>query len=312
MSVKSPTTGVEVIAYLEAMSRGGLLHNSRTADGIMIGSLSVAFMESMSTCESSVIENQNINIFCNDIEIGERVFHSKGCLACLTQIQYILDQRLELIKDSGLESEIIDEKIKQTIGMETGPDDTNQYEYGICKYSCQQCVLENVNQTIDITLNSNFDQHCNMPDFQNAFAKGLTSQLTQEFQQQDTLSTTLNTTNENMTRLLVEMMTSDIGVQSFLTNVYQGLLTSQNITIGKESTSLYIRDMSQTINFSQVFSVMTQQYSSVRASLSDKTSTVDVTEINRINQEYFENLVEEIKDITVNSGIDLIYVLIGF
>ena len=137
------------------------------------------------------------------------------------------------------------------------------------------------------------------------FAKGLTSQLTQEFQQQDTLSTTLNTTNENMTRLLVEMMTSDIGVQSFLTNVYQGLLTSQNITIGKESTSLYIRDMSQTINFSQVFSVVTQQYSSVRASLSDKTSIVDVTEINRINQEYFENLVEEIKDITVNSGIDL-------
>lgn len=311
MSVTPPTSGYEVIAYLEAMSRNGMLHNSRTADGIMVGSISVAFINSISTCESSIIQLQNIGIFCENEDVGNKVFNSKGCRECLANVSHILEQRAQLIEDSDVDKEVFSEEIKQTIGMGTGDNGEDRYEFGICKYACQQCVLENVNQSIDVQLHSNFEQYCSMPDFQNAFATGLTDQLLRELQQQDTVADTMNTTNENITDLLVGTMTSSIDIQSFLTNIYQGLLTAQNIQIGSGSTSLYVRDMSQTINFSQVFSVVTQQYSDIRASIDSEVSIISVAELEVINTEYFTNLIDDIASIAQDSGINIAMLLAG-
>ena len=305
MSVTPPSNGYEVIAYLDSMNRSGLLHNSRTTDGIMIGSLSVAFIDSLTTCESSIIQHQNISVNCENLGIGNDVLNSRGCQECLKQVQHIIEQRAQLIYESDLPDEMFSDEIKSTVGIGTGVNGEDRYEFGICKYACQQCVLENVNQTIDVHLDSNFDQLCNMPDFQNAFATGLTNQLLREFQQQDTVASTLNTTNEDMTGMLVSMITSSIDVQSFLVNVYQGLLTSQNIRIGQGSTSLYIRDMTQTINFSQVFSVITEQYSNIRSNMSTQISIVNVAELEQINTEYFASLVDDIRAIAVDSGISI-------
>ena len=297
---------VDTINQLE---KQGLLNNQRTTDGIFTAGLATAFFTSVTHCAVSDIQTQTVRIGCGSAEMTDVIRQNRSCLTCIEQVDRAIKLRRQLYEDAAkLDSSItIPETSSDIQRAITGlsPNDESsddQYVFGVCRYACLECVIENASQRAQVRIAQDMGD-CDTPNFELSFASSLQTQLQNEIDQQDNITNSIGKDSTSISMSISNLILS-ITSESWYKDVYRGLALSQNIEISPDSTSLYIDGLSQTLTFADTFSIVEHNYSEIRSSITGNSS--ESGEINTVDlSPSFNDMLNEIKLYAEDRGISI-------
>ncbi len=253
---------------------GGLLMSAMYAaqdngqwDGSSVNSViasvvSVGFLQSTLTCKQSFIAQQSTQIGCASATLGDAVATNANCVACKAVIASLEALQTALQNDAHANNS---NYTPQT------PDPALvaalQGNEGACRFVCLQCVAEDVNQNLQMTVDASCQT--NTQSFLSAFSSGMSqaaeSQLTIHQDALKKMGYQIQSQNDIKT-LAIQM--SDAITQMTTTNAINSLqqqaLNIQRTIIEPDSTSIVLQHINQSITVNMFASLASSVYNDAR------------------------------------------------
>jgi len=300
--------GADTLARLYRLQDTGQLDGS-SANSIISNVVSYGFARATLICKQSFVNQQSQSIQCNNPVLGDLVRNNANCLTCIERAQAVYDDRLALEKEAAARNpayvpQILDKNLFiGYFGLASTHHD------GVCKYVCEQCVVDNVSQNIQMHITA---QCAVNPDFVTAFVNGMTVQARNEIEQrrQGLVKTGAKiSSDKDIDQLSIHMATSlkQMLTLTQINSLNQRALNVQNISIEPGSTSVAIQNAEQTISASMFASIISN-------TMTDKhiQNSIDYTQKQKQIEleEKFASLLESLKT-TVSTMQDLLLSTIG-
>ena len=257
--------GSSTIARLYNLDSHGQL--STSASGIIADIVSFGFVSASLSCKQNFIDSQQISVNCDNADLGAAVSQNPNCIDCKAKMQAVIDLRNKLEQDAhaknpGYTIQVADPAL---VSKFNGRNPNNND--GICKYACLQCVIEDVEQTLQMNIDASCQTNTN--SFISAFTSGMSYQAEYHLtQQQEALkSSGIDITSQNDIKNL-SIQVSDSIVQMTqnvsLNALQQQALNIQSTIIEPESTSVVIDHLVQTISLSMFATLASATYNDTR------------------------------------------------
>lgn len=258
--------GSNLIGRFVSLDDNGQL-NDITSSGIVTNIISAGFSEALSTCEQAFLASQSVKVNCDNTKIGELVRNGKNCEFCLTNVALLMVDRDKLEKqaaslNSSYTPQTVSTNVLRDINGSSGDMST-----GICRYVCQQCVVENISQ--ELVLNISSDCRVNTTDFRTAFTNAMTNHAANYISQhKDSLNQTGADIQSQLDvdRLSIAMSNtiSNMTTNSTLQSLQTAGVAIQEMTIASGSTSLVVDNVSQSMSVTQFNSVTSSIFTDTR------------------------------------------------
>jgi hypothetical protein len=257
------TEGAVTLTRLYMLEQNGQLDAS-TTNGIIANIISYGYTTASVRCQQSFINQQTQEIDCSNTVIGDIVrTQNPNCDECKALAKQVAESR------DNLEAEahrLNPTYLPQTVDPEIAAvyfglrDD---HADGICKYTCLQCVAEDVSQNIQMRITA--DCQVDTEEFINAFVNGMSLQAENELtQHQDALASTgLKIQSQDDVKTLSIQIADTIRQMTLvkqLNGLNQDALNIQNIRINPGSTSVAIQNAKQAISVSMFASLISKTY----------------------------------------------------
>jgi len=296
------TPGADTIARLYKLGEKGQIDAS-TPNSIIATIIAYGFTTASVTCQQSFVNQQSQIIKCNKGGQGPKVQANQNCLDCKALAQKVYDSRVQLEADAAAKNpnytaQVLDPQIFQEY---FGLDNNND---GVCKYVCEQCVLENVSQNIQMHVTAECD--VGTSTWISSFVNGMTIQGENELTQRQAAlkNTGLQIATQQDVKSLAFQMADTIKTMTSLTQINglnQWALNIQQVKIDDLSTSVAIQNAEQTISLSMFASLISKTY----------TDTVILNSIDYSQQQKFieldtsfSNLIDSLQStITTMEGL---------
>lgn len=282
------------------MQTTGNLGQNNTANGVFANIVAYGFVFAHQKCSSSVVINQKISINCNE-NLGSIVENNRNCLACKRAVDeaIILRRKLEfdaVTLNPNYKTKIINETLLTKITGTKGVYDTqgyNNFNDGVCKYICKQCVLENIEQNIHANISVSCEQDTN--SFSSAFLSGMATKAKAEVLKfSDGLNNYGNedvkvnpfTKDSDSTKLGIRIAAGlkEITTIRLLENIKATAFIMQGVTIQEGSTSIMLDHVEQSVSFTLVAGIVSKFFRDdiIKGSINYSTSK-QIAELERKN-----------------------------
>lgn len=260
----SSTEGALTLSRLYLLEENGQLDTS-TTNGIVANIISYGYTTASVQCKQSFVNQQTQEIDCNNKIIGDIVrTQNPNCDECKALAKQVADSRdaleLEAHKlNPSYVPQIVDPEIKLAyFGLL--PDGSD----GICKYTCLQCVAENVSQNIQMKITA--DCAVDTEEFINAFVSGMSLQAENELTKHQAAlqSTGVAIQSQDDIKTLSIQIADTIRQMTLvkqLNGLNQDALNIQQIKVNPGSTSVAIQNAQQAISLSMFASLVSKTYS---------------------------------------------------
>ncbi len=260
------TPGASVLATLYFLDSHGQLSNS-SANGIVSSVVSVGFITASLTCKQSFISSQILSTNCNNAVLGDAVRKNINCVDCKAKMQEILDLRNKLENDAH---QINPNYIIQTPNpnlLKQFNGNSDDHDDGICQYACLQCLVKDVEQTLQTTIDVTCQTNTN--SFISAFTTGMSNQAEAELtKHQEALKNAgYDITSQNDIKSLSIQMADSITQMTqnvSLNALQQQALNIQQTIIEPESTSIVIQHLVQSITLDMFSTLASATYNDAR------------------------------------------------
>jgi len=304
----SKTSGADVLARLYFLEGNGQLDSS-TTNGILSNIISYGYTVATVQCTQAFVDEQVYDFECTDTAYGAAVLASANCQACISSANAVAAARTQLDKDAHALNPnyvipTLDPGISSAYFGAVSPAD------GICAYVCEQCVLANTNQTIQMQLVA--DCSVETDEFRTAFTSAMSLQAETELTQHQAGLTNTGVEIQkaddirNMSIQLADTIQQMTSVKQ-LNALKQNALNIQSMTITAGSKSVVIQNASQSISASMMTSLVSRVYNdtAVQNSIdySQKQQTIQV-------ETNFNDLVQSLS-VTVNTMNKLLMNTLG-
>ena len=296
------TPGADTIARLYKLGEKGQIDAS-TPNSIIATIIAYGFTTASVTCQQSFVNQQAQIIKCNQVGQGRRVQANQNCIDCKALAQQVYDSRMQLeadaqAKNSNYTPQVLDQQLyDEYFGFDNNND-------GVCKYVCEQCVLENVSQNIQMHVTAECD--VGTSTWISSFVNGMSIQAENELTQRQAAlkNTGLQIATQQDVKSLAFQMSDTIRQMTSLTQINglnQWALNIQQMKIDDGSTSVAIQNATQSISLSMFASLISKTY----------TDTVILNSIDyQQQQKYieldtsFSNLIDSLQStITTMEGL---------
>ena len=261
-----------MLARFYALDDNGQLDSS-TANSIVANTVAYGYVIANVQCQQSFVDEQVQDFECTNAVIGNLVQNSKNCKECKALAAQVAQSRAALEEDAHkLNPDYVIQKVDPALETAyTGPGgDANA---GVCKYICEQCVVENVSQNIQMRIVEECSSRVTQDEFINAFTSGMSIQAENEINRHlnQLKSTGLDIkSQDDVKRLALEMATTirDMTTITQLSSLNQDALNIQETKITPGSTSVAIQNSTQAISMSMFASLVSRRYTDLNVQTS--------------------------------------------
>jgi hypothetical protein len=260
------TDGAQLLATLYFLDSHGQLANS-SANGIVSSVVSVGFITASLTCKQSFISSQLLSANCDNAVLGDAVANNVNCIDCKAKMQAVVDLRNKLEADAH---QINPNYLIQTpdpILLKQFNGNFGDRSDGICQYACLQCLVKDVEQTLQTTIDVSCQTSTN--SFISAFTTGMSNQAEAELtKHQEALKNAGYdiTSQSDIKSLSIQMadsitqMTQNVSLNA----LQQQALNIQETIIEPESTSVVIQHLVQSISLDMFSTLASATYNDAR------------------------------------------------
>ena len=264
--VGSGSQGSNLIARLYSIQDNGGLPNN-TVQGIVTNIISTGFQKATTTCEQSFLASQGISINCDNTSIGSLVSNNRNCEYCLANVATVEKDR-ELLEQQAFTlnpSYVVQSASDEIVNTIKGRDGT--YVNGICKYVCQQCVVENVDQKLVLQVTNEClvttDQF--ISTFSNAMTNEASTYISEYREVLNTTGTQIET-DLDVDTLSVSMSNTLKSMVSLTTlqSLQSAAIAIQEMNISSGSTSIAVDNLSQSMSVTQLNSLTSAIFTDAR------------------------------------------------
>jgi hypothetical protein len=276
------TDGAQLLATLYFLDSHGQLANS-SANGIVSSVVSVGFITASLSCKQSFISSQVLSANCTNALLGDAVSKNQNCVDCKAKMQAIVDLRNKLEADAH---QINPNYIIQTpnpILLKQFNGNFGDRSDGICQYTCLQCLVKDVEQTLQTTIDVSCQTSTN--SFISAFTTGMSNQAEAELtKHQEALKNAGYdiTSQKDIKSLSIQMadsitqMTQNVSLNA----LQQQALNIQQTIIEPESTSIVIQHLVQSISLDMFSTLASATYNDARVqdavNYSEQVKTIQI------------------------------------
>lgn len=306
----------DILARMYKLYDSGQILSS--PNSIIANVISYGFIQASYTCQQSFVNQQSQDIQCDDNVTGERVRNNINCHLCTEQAKALVQKREALeAKARQLNPNYTPQTVSE-VSARNYNGYANTYVDGICRYVCQQCVVENTQQNIQmrITAECKYDTQ----DFRTAFLKGMSLQAQTELSRMvEALRNTgaklssqadLDQAAFNMAFSLTQI-TSD----KQLSSMRSAALNLQKMSIAPHSTSVVIQNASQSISASAFTSLISHMYtdSNVKNAIRYDTVAPGIDKVTNLNDTIrrLSNAATTIQDLLTTTLGQIVLILIA-
>ena len=255
----SDLPGAQILSRLYALEHQGQL-GTKSVNGIVNNIIAFGYTVATTRCQQAYVAQQTIDFSCVGKEAGESVANNPNCAYCQKVIKDLVAGRVELEKEAARKNtNYKPQKANEALENAVTTDLTEN----ICQYMCQQCVMRNVEQDLQMRIVDSCE--INTENFMDAFEAGMTSAAKAalasnsksmakagiNIQNQDNL----NSFSEQISNTLRSMTTINL-----LNSLKSDALVAQNITVDPNSTSVVLQNIKQSINVSMMASLTSRYY----------------------------------------------------
>jgi len=244
------------------LDRKGALHGN-TANGVVSTIVAYGISTASTTCTESFEGDQTIDLECNNPVIGNLVRNNKNCKNCREQVATLIQEREYLEEKAHQLNPNYQKQVPSPALLDQLKGPQGDYTNGICAYVCDQCVIKDVSQTLQL----NMTEKCEVKtrNFRNAFVSGMIDQAAAEItRHQDALNATGANiqTQDNVKSLAVHVANSiqQITNTKVLTQIHTQALTVQSMVIAPDSTSVVLQNVKQNMTVNMVASMVSKMY----------------------------------------------------
>ena len=298
---KFDSTTQNLVSGLYTLEGAGQLADD-SANGIFNRIVSYGLLTAMTTCQSSFLVNQTLSIECTDDQAGQDVANNTNCTSCKKLLTSWLTARQALDQEANKQNPdyVIPQPDPTLLATIRGPaapaSSWNAVgDHGICRYVCDQCVVDGVDQTSNVHVGVMCD--VTSEQFRSAFVQGLSLQSeTEIIKHGNSISKVLKQiqNKDDIKTLSFNVSTSILqtATDNLLRELHAEALLYQGVIIQPGSTSVVISNVKQTITVDILASITSRFYTNVTlTSLSDYTTIKnDLREI--LNLSDFLNEIE--------------------
>jgi tetrahydromethanopterin S-methyltransferase subunit B len=211
-----------------------------------------------------------IDIKCENEEIGSIVSDEEqnhNCKMCVEEVQAIMNERDQLESDAlyynttnGYTPQTASDHIVKAL---KGTSSAN-YHDGVCRYVCNQCVIEDVNQEMNMTMTT--DCSVTTEVFSEAFVIGMRKEAARQVAKHKnelTLAGYDLSRNENIDSISYHISNSiqQMTRNELLSTLQLGAIAIQSMRILPESTSVVVGNVSQSLTVDMFGTLAAKQYS---------------------------------------------------
>lgn len=286
MSSTSSEDGKNTLA---SMIRAGA-----NVSGIVSNLVAYGYIESHVRCNAMFVVDQSVSLACKSpLGLQGRPFvTNKGCQLCQSVVQSVLDARASLDKDVEANNSRYTPTMasQETTKRLTGT--TNNYEDGVCRYQCMQCVAEGLSQDLRFFLQNSCDY--GNQDFKTAFVNSVADQA------QSLMSGTVYDSGSPDFTVNIAQAIADITTVDVLTTITQQVFVVQSVRIRDNSSSVILQNVNQSVSLSMV----TQFASDIMTEENIKNSIdFDIREKSTVVDAQLALILKNISDETKTMGI---------
>lgn len=273
--------GAQIIAALYSLDKHGQL-STDTPNSVISSIVSYGYSTATTTCKQSFLADEEISINCDNAVIGDLVANNSNCTLCKSMVNTAIANREALEQEAKTKNgKYTVQNVSADVALEvegnlaTGND-------GACKYVCMQCIVDNVNQ--DIQMNIVDECATNTTEFLDAFTTGMSYQAEVELTKHTSaLKTTgyeiANKSDVKDMSIQIANTIKEMTKITTLSELHSSAVLIQQTTIDPGSTSIVINNLSQRISIDMFATLVSKIYSdeSVQNAIDYKTKQELIT-----------------------------------
>jgi hypothetical protein len=301
--------GSNLMARLYNLSDHGQLSGS-TANTMISNVVAYGYAVATTTCRQSFLADQKLSINCNNAVIGDLVSKNSNCTLCKTMVAEAISKRNALESEAHSQNTNYTEQTASESVLENVNGLMPNQNDGACKYVCLQCVVDNVDQNIQMRIVD--ECATNTTEFIDAFTTGMSYQAEAELtKHQNALKNSGYDirNSSDVSNLSIQMATTikEMTKVSTLSELQSTAILVQETTIDPNSTSVVINNLSQRISVDMFATLVSKIYNdtSVQDAIDYKSKLQEV-EI----ETQFNNLIDRVSS-SVNTLDKLLIDIVG-
>lgn len=260
------TPGARVLATLYNLDDHGQLSDS-SANGIVANVVSYGFTVATLQCKQSFIESQEISVNCDNAILGAAVGTNPNCIECKKNMQAIVDLRNKLDQDANQINPNYQIPIPSPVLVDQFNGKNPNHNDGVCRYVCLQCVIEDIEQTLQMNINASCQTNTN--SFISSFTSGMSYQAEYQLTQHQNAMKNAGydiKSQSDVKSLAIQMSDAitQMTTNSSLSDLQQLALNVQSTIIEPESTSIILNHIVQNISIQMMSSICSSLYNDTR------------------------------------------------
>jgi hypothetical protein len=258
--------GANVMAALYNLGDKGQLADGASGNSVISSVVSYGFTVATTQCKQSFVVKQSTDLDCNNAVQAKKVANNSNCTICKQYVDEIFKMREDLENEAHANnpSYKIQKPNEQAVDLINGK--LSNHDDGLCQYVCMQCIVRNLNQDINFTI----DTSCmvNSSSFISAFTSGMSYQAQVELtKHQNALKNAgykiqkdadIDTMSVHLANSITDM-TLDVSLNNLQTNA----LNVQETKISNGSTSVIMENVKQSITTNMLATIVSSIYNDV-------------------------------------------------
>lgn len=293
--IASTSTGSSVLSALYMLENDGSL-TGQTTNNMISQIISYGYVTAMQQCKSALVAQQALRVNCDDNPLFSQTIaqSSSNCQKCLNYVQSFIDQRNLLDRTAHqLNPEYVVPAVSPALLQQMVGHLPNRHD-GICKYVCQQCIAEDISQSLAVHITTECEVGNQL--FLSAFTTGMASEAYNQLSKhKSALQSVFDVqSDQQLQDLSVQVSNTirNITGQQNINLLFSWALALQSTSIDQGSTSVVVSNVDQSIDIKMMSSLVSSAYTDAKLQ-----SAINFQENQKIIQlqQSFNDLVSRVR-----------------